>query len=625
MKTINNNFASKFALVAFLIVGNLVVTSCNKDNKQEIPTGNSKLIVSIAGIGESEIINVSGNKGSLSSAKYSSQNTAQNSIKIVEGNAFDAIVGVDNHIPSTNEAPISQAGRRTSDGLKAVSTPLSSTTTYRLYLYKNNGGTYTFTQSIQFTPGAETPIQVPNGSYKWVALSYNNTDALPDGASSSSIVLPANKDVLYASSGASDIVISDNTIPINITFNRVFAKITVEINTLGMFARMTENPTISVTAPNIIKTGTLNLTTGALSAISSGTNLSLTATDFTDISPVSGEAYQKVAYFYTAPQAQQTITAAVSNLKIKLDDGTIRDFGTATSNQVIQITPTAGKSQRALVGFSESALTRNTVKWSRSNLYYVAGDHPYRFFHTNAQTPASVTDPKTQASFFAFRGHLPLKFAKNNPALQKDPCALVYPANLWKTPTQTEIGSLTTTQGLLTNVLGNITSVLGLGSTPGASVPSSGNGYIDFTSTGQNAAYAQNGSQANTLRFQYNGVMVTLAAVEELITLNLGSTHDASSGFWSNQDINNANLGGALGGVVNLGAWGFAGRSARFLGLGPFLPFANQSLGVLNISVLNLIDVIQSPFMNVRCVRNPNWTTISQAAGYNPEPDLSNL
>lgn len=625
MKTISNNFASKFALATLLALSTLAVTSCNKDNKQEVLTGNSKLIVSIAGISDSEITNISGNKSNLANSKTAQQNTTQNSIKVVEGNGFDAIVGVDNNSPSTSQQSIIRNGMSASNGLKAVSTPLSSTTTYRLYLYKNNGGVYTFTKSVQFTPGTETPIQVPNGLYKWVALSYNNTDALPDGVSSSSILLPENKDVLYASSGNTDINISNNTIPINIVFNRVFSKITIEVNTLGMFARMTQNPTISVTAPNLIKTGTLNLATGALTAITSGTNLSLTAANFTDLDTAGGAAYQKVAYVYTAPQNQLSITTAVSGIKIRTDDGQIRDFGSTASNQVIPITPAAGKNQRVLVGIAESALTRNSVKWSRSNLYYTAGNHPYRFFHTNAQTPASISDPKTQASFFAFHGHLPRKFAKNTPALQKDPCALVYPANLWKTPTQAEIGSLTTTQGLLTNVLGNITSVLGLGSTPGASVPASGNGYIDFTSTGQNTAYAQHGSQSNVLRFQYNGVMVTLAAVEELITLNLGSTHDASAAFWSNQDINNANLGGALGGVVNLGAWSFAGRSARFLGLGPFLPFANQSLGVLNISVLNLIDVIQSPFMNVRCVRNPNWNTISQAVGYKPEPDVSNL
>jgi len=606
MKTTNNNLASKFALAAFLALGTLAVTSCNKDknqNGQEVPSDQSQLVVRIAGIndGESTV-----KKGSTSKGKSGSH-----SIELVQSNGFDAIVAVDNNVPSNDASAFSSVALRASNRLKAA-TPLGSTTTYRLYLYKNNGGTYTFTKSVQFTPGSEAPIQVPNGSYKWVALSYNNTDAIPDGDASNNLVLPQNKDVLYATSGPTDIIINSNTAPLNITFNRLYARIAIEVNTLGMFAPI-NSATIAVTGQSA-KAATLNLTTGALTVAASGGTPALTEVNFTDL---DGNAARKIAYYYTADETAQNLSVSVTNLKIQLDNNTERNFGATTLTQNKAITPVRGKNHRFLVGITESALTYGSgtglAQWSRSNLYYKPGDAtPYRFYHTNPQT----NDPN---SYFSFGAHLPRVLASANAAV--DACALVYPAGLWKTPTGAQLENVTS-RGLLGGLLGDLglTNIAGIdalvivqdalaarvaNSTATAT-------YSEFTpAAGNNAAYGAATSSVNRLRFNYNGYMNTLGALNNLITLNLGNTYGSYNAFWTSE-----NLIGTP--VINLGVKYHLGHTTG----GNYKAYRTTSL--LSAGLLGAVSVINSPLMNIRCVRDATWAAKSAAANYEPMPVYPN-
>ncbi|WP_286754057.1 MULTISPECIES: hypothetical protein [Sphingobacterium] len=606
MKTTNNNLASKFALAAFLALGTLAVTSCNKDknqNGQEVPSDQSQLVVRIAGISDGE--------STVKKASTSTGKSNSNSIELVQSNGFDAIVAVDNNVPSNDASAFSQAALRASSGLKAA-TPLGSTTTYRLYLYKNNGGTYTFTKSVQFTPGSEAPIQVPNGSYKWVALSYNNTDPIPDGDASNNLVLPQNKDVLYATSGATDITINSNTAPLNITFNRLYARIAIEVNTLGMFAPI-NSATIAVTGQSA-KAATINLATGALTVAATGGTPALTEVNFTNL---DGNAARKIAYYYTADETAQNLSVSVTNLKIQLDNSTERNFGTTTLTQNKAITPVRGKNHRFLVGITESALTFGSgtglAQWSRSNLYYKPGDPtPYRFYHTNPQT----NDPN---SYFSFGAHLPRVLASANAAV--DACALVYPAGLWKTPTAAQLGNVISPASLggllgdlgLTNVAG-IDLLVAAQDLLAARVPNStaATTYSEFTPTaGNNAAYGAATSSVNRLRFNYNGYMNTLGAINNLITLNLGNTYGSYNAFWTSENL----IGSP---VINLGVKYQLGHTTG----GNYKAYRTTS--ILSAGLLGAVSVINSPLMNIRCVRDATWAAKSAAADYEPMPVYPN-
>src|SRR5690606_18217611 len=144
-----------------------------------------------------------------------------------------------------------------------------------------------------------------------------------------------------------------------------------------------------------------------------------------------------------AANASEDIAVSVTNLKITLDDDTERDFGTATMTQTF--TPEPGMEQQIVLGFVESPLTHEGVQWSRSPLYYEGNrsatsvaqlsHNPYRFYHTNPALNASNPE-----AYFSYGGAIPGRLAKQTNPL--DPCALVYPAGLWKTPSSTDLNAI---------------------------------------------------------------------------------------------------------------------------------------------------------------------------------------
>src|SRR5690606_41499813 len=58
-----------------------------------------------------------------------------------------------------------------------------------------------------------------------------------------------------------------------------------------------------------------------------------------------------------------------------------------------------------------------------------------RFYHSDPSLNASHPD-----AYFSFGGAIPGRLAKQTNPL--DPCALVYPAGLWKTPSSTNLNAI---------------------------------------------------------------------------------------------------------------------------------------------------------------------------------------
>ena len=612
MRISKYNSISNLTCATFLTCLAINMVSCSKDNnqtQQETTDNQSQITVRIASINEGDINITNGTKSSSNKST-----STQHDINIVQTTGFDAIIAVDNKITTATDA---KGGIKASNGIRAATSPMETGTLYRLFLYKNNGSTYTYSKSIEFTAGSETPAQLSNGTYKWVAVSYNSkTDPVPERGTDNNFTLPQNKDVLYATSSA-DLVIAGATTPIAINFNRVYARIAIEVNTLGIFGPMTSTPTITVTGDQILKSGSIDLTTGEfVGNLTTGTNLALTQNDFTDINPIDGQTYQKVAYFYTAGQPAKDLTLTLSDLFIKLDDGTTRNFFLSALTQTKSITPERGKNQRFLVGIAESALTLGTTKWARSNLFYRTTDilgakTPYRFYANNPYLP------NQQESFFSFKGHLPGRLASANPANQKDPCALVYPAGLWKTPSAAQISPLTSNQGLLDGALGSVLDLLGtMPATPGSNY---GTIYIEYPITaGFNPAYGGTTSRTNRVRFYYNGVQNNVILANGLINLNIIEA-GATGGIWTSDRVLDGGLLDQLS--TGVGAWGYLGSTKSMSLFQPQRAVATKSAGLLNIDLLGL-NLIASGFMNVRCVRDDSWTATSSLPNYNPYPIL---
>ncbi|PRD46956.1 hypothetical protein [Sphingobacterium haloxyli] len=598
MKKRYTNLMGKLATGALLALGTMFVTGCAKDAKQDITedTGEgTRVVIRVEGIENGQ------GSPALKAKAGSGTASSGNEARLVEGDGFDVFVSQTSQI--TTQSNLATAKRRTtsnsSNGLRAEAMPDGNA--YRVYLRKSGE---TALVSEPFTSGTVGSIPVEKGaSYEWFALSFNSTEEVPAGTDGS-VAIDDHSGVLYAKgefsvpSGDGDVVV-----PLNVTFKPQLTRVAIEINTMGMFAPIA-SANVSVrggyAAPDAI-----NVTTGDFEGTAAPVTVSYA--DFADV--VTGQGDRKVAYVNVAANASENVTVSVTNLIINTDDGNTRNFGEAEMTQTF--IPEPGMEQQIVLGFVESPLTTNrnstVVSWARSNLYYEAGHNPYRFHHTNPYNP----DPTT--SFFAFRGHLPRVLADANEANQLDPCALVYPAGLWKTPTDVELRSLTSTSGLVLDVLGNILSILF--PEPATSGTTFGDNYIQYTgATGANPAYT---AATNSLRFNYNGIQTNVSLVSGLVNLSLGRVGEAAS-LWSSDRV--ADLA-----IVEVGAWGYVGATAPAqLGIPPrpARAIAGRSAGVLNIDLLNL-GLVGSGFQNVRCTRNSSWNP--NAPGYDPMPDLSNL
>ncbi len=603
MKKIN---ISKLAVIALIAVGTVFVTGCSKEVGEEtvMPGEGTRVVISVGGINE-------GNSGSFNKVQASAGKSAASAASnggVIEGNGFDVLITR----PSSSVANLGfkdkiRAAASGADALKAE-TPMPSGNEYRVFLRKQGETALTSVGLKSGTPGS---LAVDKGaSYEWFAVSYNSTTAIPEPTSGTDIELSDLESLLYAK-GEFDVADEegDVVVPLAVVFKPRVTRAVIELNTRGMFAPIA-SATVTVeglyAAPEAIDVVTGNLVGG-------GNSQTIAFSEFVEVPNTNG--LRRVATAVVGGNADEDITVSVSNLNITLDTDGNRNFGNAELTQTFA--PEAGMEQNIVLNFLETPLTRSNVGWARSNLYYSTGEYsPYRFFHTNPQTNAENT-------YFSFKGHLPRSLASANEANQKDPCALVYPAGRWKTPTQAELGTLTSTQGLLSNVLGGILATLGLGQTPGMQYVTgeylqANPAYGSAPTTGQNAAYGENTSATNNIRFNYNGLMVSVAAVETLIDLNLGDTYGGQAAFWTSQSVTDANLGGLLGGVVELGAWSFIGRDVSTL-LGRRV-YGTQSLGVLNIDLLGGVNLVSSSLMNVRCTRNTAWDPT--VADYNPEPVL---
>lgn len=582
---------SYFVFIALLLIG------CNKEESiVEISGGERRLLLYVKGVADVQ--------QKLTANAAPSTKKMHQRVALIENQGFDALLFCDNRVPDPVSSAFSRVEPIGDFRMKALrGSTLLQNTRYRVFLYKKFGNTYVYYDSYPFSVGQEVPVIVPYGTYKWVALSYNNTENLPERGATDNLALPANKDVLVASS-SSDIVIDNTDVSVEIMFKRLYARIAVEINTQGAFAELS-SATVSVTG-HTAKGGTINLSTAEVGApYSESVSPALTFPKFV---PIDSDRSRMVAYYYTADPSPQNVQVNVTDVKVTLDNAALRNYGGATLVNNVRVLPLLGQNHRILVGITETPLTYAGVEWSRSNLYYKeARSTPYRFNPSNLYS--SHID---QNSYFSFKGHIPRKFASAVPALQKDPCALVYPAQLWKTPTKNDLASIQNQEGLLGNLLGNLGQILGLGATPGAY---GGSDYIEFTpSSGVNLAYGSVSAPENKLRFNYNGLQRDIEIIEGLITLNLGSSKGSQGAFWT--DTQGLNLLGLAG----VGAWSYLGYTGRNI-MGRAVPKGNASAGLLNINLVGL-NLISSDLMNVRCVRNPEWQTISAAEDYDPNPVL---
>ena len=610
MKNIYTKSMGKLATGVLLALGTVFATGCAKDAKQDVnqDTGEgTRVVVRVEGINDGGTPSLKAKAGGASS------NSATSEARLIEGEGFDVFVSQSNKIEKSesNNKLRSSAGPLRSAGL-------GDGFAYRVFLYESGA----LAASELFASGTPGSIAVEKGkTYEWFALSYNSTDEVPVADGDGMVNLLAGKDVLYAS-GTFEVANDDGdvVVPLSITFDHKLSRVAIELNTMGMFAPI-NSASVTVKGLNLIPDA-INITTGEFM----GDTQQDVDINFNDFQPLNSEGDRLIYNGYYGGNASENVTVEVSNLVIDLDNNTQRNFGNATLTQTFK--PQPGMNQSVVLGFVESPLTHEGVQWSRSPLYYEGNrsatsvaqlsHNPYRFYHTNPALNASNPE-----AYFSYGGAIPGRLAKQTNPL--DPCALVYPAGLWKTPSSTDLNAIKSyglnslLEVLNLNVAGTLNALVGVLDilalpVDGASLATSPNAH-QFTSVtgGTSSAYAST-PRANTLRFNYNGFMRNVSLVEDLIQLDLGSTAGTYSAFWTNDRA----LGLPLN-LANLGVLHYLGHTHDRLLLED-LPKAYEGTNLLAIDLLG-VDVVKSSLMNVRCVRDSSWDP--DAAGYDPNPDYS--
>ena len=556
MKIFNIRNTNWVIAMSLLALGTVATVSCSKsDSKQEIiDEQGTKLIVKVSGIAdEQSSINT---KGSITAATTKAP-------KIVTYPEFDATVSIDNELPASPIAKITQGGNFnlssniSSSGAKAEN--MTNLVKYRLFIFKQDG---TFVSSESMTAGSAGSIALSPGTYKWAALSYNDENTVDDltVGGSTDIVLPSGKDVLYANG---DVTIANgNSSSINITFKRKYSRLGIELNTMGMFADMV-NANVVVSGLSVTK-ATIQMFDGGLKDFVSDPQ-TINYASFSNVDPSYGDA--KIAYIYTANNAQSEVKVAVSNLTIKLDDSSDRNF-TQTANFTFPITPVMGKSYRLLTNLIESPvqIKENGAQWARHNLYYISNNphNPYRFHHTNKAS----TD---RGTYFSFKALTSSNFGVNS-----DACSQVYPAGTWKVASSENYSEISGPYTLLLGYLNQLAPSI------------KGTNFYEYAglSTNTGAPY-----ESKNLRFYMNGGGISLGLVSGIISLNLGNNGSRIE-QWSET------AGLDLLGLASLGAVSFEGYNSLIGGGANSVRQTN----LLNISAIG-IDVLETRFKNVRCVR----------------------
>jgi len=633
MKFITMKSKSWAVAMAMLALPGALVTSCSKDTatEQVAPKGD-KLTISVKGI------NNTTSTGALrQSSGTKTTSTSALQYKVHEFSDVDVAVSVGNKLPvkSTRAVGNGKSGNAFRAAVAEELEAIAEGAKYVLYLYDSQ--TEEFATSVVLdseTEGTVGGLDLSK-SYKWVAISYNDATNTPEVAvDGSSIDLDENVDVLYAS-GEVDLAADP---AISITFDHAFARIGVELNTIGVFGTI-DDATISVDGLQLT-TGSIDLFSGALTPNSTTFTPQIDYANFVSVDGVNQDA--KIAYVYTAPSTATSFTVNVKDLDITHVDNiggvTQRTFFSAAAGGdfTFNITPEAGKNHHVALNVVESPLTtylgrknifgqmqnQVTVKWGRSNLYYrgEGDDRNYAFYANN--------DQKRRADgYFAFEGLEPMSLGSSVEG--GDPCALVYPAGLWKTPTVTEVNSITTSSGVLGNVLGGILDAVAANPTQGTDNSPMGAQYVqyDITAGGTSSsnAFGNATSNSNNLRIFKNGQITNASVLTaigdngllglglsdlsvDLLDVNilgttisvLGDSYNRSGGLWTSSRLLSGSLLDLLG--TSVGSQGYhVYQSAALIG-GPFIKATTTAELLGNVDALG-IDIANVSLKNVRCVR----------------------
>lgn len=612
----SESFRKNIKSLSFIFLSIFLLSSCDNEKKESEFDGN--LQISLNGI--EEYIEVSDNNKKLSSNNPNSSSP----IEIESYADFDAITSISTSVPVETAKLTKEASIPSSIKKIATTQQLANDIKYRLIFFKTSDNSIVYNQEI--TANSPPRIRLELGEYKWVAYSINETsvpvfDEQTNQINKTNIT---NKDFLYASNTVT-IAPGDNNL--GIVFKRYTTKYEVKINTRGMFAKLHPETRIILknTNGNLYRTSDFNVFSGAFE----GTPVTYEINAAALQAIKDNEDDIKKVTFYTITETEFTgqngLMLQFTPLKITLDDGvTLRNFANVTValKHNAQAAPTTrGRKYEIDAKLVESAITVGTsaTAWARSNLWYSESTPytgKYRFRITPFQRDIVnkvnnlLVDPNDLWKFGAEKPNDPIGIA--------DPCTMVYPDNLWKTPSKLDFDNLKVIQPnslfvidrdepQFDGVLGLLFPVKYLEFIIGWNSSSTSDNAYDIlykNSSGQNAT--TRGLFLSGVGYR-DGLGTAVEHPQYAALLSLGSPSQSA-----------LTVAGGLGGA---GFYWYrksddSGNSADYYKFQhTYAKLASLDLGIAKLDLFNTDDIenftlptFSKEFkLNIRCVRNPNY------------------
>ncbi|MCL1669392.1 fibrobacter succinogenes major paralogous domain-containing protein [Elizabethkingia ursingii] len=461
MKSISENFTKIIKGIALGGVVFIGVNSCSsRDDKSEDLNNSAKatLNFNIVGIENAGSVSASASVNKQDGVLAGSSVIAKESTVSLKD--FDVLTSIEKVGSGGLGAVASSAGM---NGAVAATQPMAAGVKYLIQVYVAGTTTNPVVNQVA-TAGTNPLITVPAGqSYDWYVFSTNDATApvINNGVISSSTI--ANKDVLYAKSAA-PVSVQSGQNDLAVSFHRHTIRMDVNVDARGLFGKIDNTTTVELgtgtggSFASIVKSGDLNIFTGAYSniqtipAVIQGSSMVNTAGAQGDVGAT------KTASFYTVDASANAISANLSvrlgTLGVNMDDNTLRTFsGASVVYTNAAITPVIGTQYLLNARMIESGIAEGTAVWARTNLQYMTSAvDKYRFLPTN-DIPINALLNILDLVQLGLNGNtfnnqitnLYWNWNATTPtgtAGSGDPCALVYPAGKWRTPTKAEFDAL---------------------------------------------------------------------------------------------------------------------------------------------------------------------------------------
>ncbi|TDS13765.1 hypothetical protein [Sphingobacterium paludis] len=447
---ITRNAPTCFKLMLCIGLACTLLFSCSKERSNET-NQDASLSVSVSGLEDyvmedtqislqaaseprSATIPNSSTNNLLGIKKIASDDGKEHEIQFL--NDFDVDFEIVKTHPASatpKEAPLSNHAPRLSAKRSLMARQvLGSGVRYRLLIYRANETTPIV--NVEATGSTFPAVAIASGfSYRWVALSTNETTSAPTVANNVvSGAQIANKDFLYAS-GSFFSQFGQNYL--NIVFKRYTSQIQLTVDSRGMFGNIAANSNISFV---INGGGTLSETADFNVQDSSFSNFQPVALSSNNMS--NTDPALRVGTIYTVrPRAVAagSLQLRLNPLRLTLDDGSTRTFADNTLSFGSAFSPVRGSSYAISARLIESGVRvgSSNIRWARSNLTYrasAAAGFRYRF---RPHPVNYIFDPNVD--LWNFGTSMP-----NIPFDAVEACNQVYPAGTWKYPTTGDLSAL---------------------------------------------------------------------------------------------------------------------------------------------------------------------------------------